>query len=148
MTSKRIPDPGLGYSIRVPERTPSGHPVEILTLDREGIHRVHARSPDESEVYFEVTSYPTLVDHDQAAVDQKSFLSTRSADARMTSSSRTLVHFLPATEFRFEGTLQGRYKVRRFVFVDSQIRTYRIVYDPRSGVNERILESLEVDDER
>jgi hypothetical protein len=137
---------GASYSIRIPEVAPSGQPVEILKFEREGIRRVHARSPDESEVYFEVTSYPMRVDHDEAAAEQRSFLAMRCADATMTSTSKTLLRSAPATEFRFEGTLQGRYKVRRFAFVDSRTRTYRIVYDPRSDVNERILESLEIDD--
>jgi hypothetical protein len=47
-----------------------------------------------------------------------------------------------ATEFSFEGTLGGQWKSRRFIFLDSALRTYRIIYDPRSTLNEQILASL------
>jgi hypothetical protein len=53
-----------------------------------------------------------------------------------------MVRSFRATEFGFEGTLGSQWKVRRFIFPDSALRSYRIIYDPRSTVNQQILESF------
>jgi hypothetical protein len=139
-----ITDAEHDFSIHVPDSTAAGAPIEVVRGEREGIRRVHAYSPDLCEVYFEVVSYPGHVDHERAIAEQKSFLARASSDGVTTPASRTLIQALAATAFRFEGNLQHMYKVRRFVFVDSRFRTYRVVYDPRSEVNERILESLRI----
>jgi hypothetical protein len=143
--STMISDPEHNWSTRVPDVTPSGQAVEILKGQREGMHRVHAHSPDECELYIEIVSYPTTIDHDVAVAEQKAFLSTRSSDSGIGETKRSEFHGFGATEFHFEGTLQGRWKVRRFVFVDSPIRTYRVIHDPRSDLNERTLESLVIE---
>lgn len=44
----------------------------------------------------------------------------------------------------FQGTLQNRWKERKFFFVDGPRRTYRIVHDPRSELNSKALQSLEL----
>ena len=145
-----MPDPTLiadeehNYSVQIPKVTPTGQSVEILEDQRDGVHRVHAHSPDLSELYFEIVSYPAQIDHDEAVAEQKGFLSRQSPDAAITATRRCAVGTSDATEFRFEGTLQGRWKVRRFVFMSTPNRTYRVIYDPTSAVNERVLESLVV----
>ena len=130
------------YSMRYPSVSPSGDNVEVLKDQKDGMHRIHVHSPDASAVYFEVVSFPTFVDHDKAAAGQQSFLSQNAENATISEMSEAVIHSYPAKEFRFEGTLQGRHKVRRFIFVDSPLRTYRLIYDPRSEVNERILDSI------
>jgi hypothetical protein len=52
------------------------------------------------------------------------------------------------TTFEFEGQLQGRFKRRRFVFVDGPRRMYRMVFDPTSAANWRVLDSLQWLDDR
>jgi hypothetical protein len=93
-------------------------------------------------LYFEIVSAPGLINHEQAVAEQKAFLSSQSSDAAITATKQSVVHSFGTTEFGFEGTLGGQWKVRRFIFLDSVLRTYRIIYDPRSTVNEHILDSL------
>jgi len=82
------------------------------------------------------------MNHEQAVAEQKAFLTRQSSDAAITATKQSVVRSSRATEFGFEGTLGGRWKVRRFIFLESALRTYRIIYDPRSTVNEQILASL------
>jgi hypothetical protein len=137
-----ITDSEHNYSVQIPNTTPKGQPVEILMDQHEGTHRVHAQSPDSSDLYFEIVSAPRLINHEEAVAQQKAFLSSQSSDAAITAAKHSLVGNFDATEFGFEGTLGGRWKVRHFIFLDSAVRTYRIIYDPRSQVNEQILDSL------
>lgn len=137
-----ITDTEHDYSLRIPTTTPTGQPVDIVKDQREGAHRVHAQSPDASELYFEILSAPGLINHEEAVAQQKAFLSSQSSDAAITATKQSEVHSFGTTEFDFEGTLGGRWKVRRFIFLDSALHTYRIVYDPRSEVNQQILDSL------
>ena len=130
------------YSLRIPTITPTGQGVAILKDEREGVHRVHAQSPDASELYFEIVSARGLLDHEQIIAEQKAFLTHQSSDAIITATKQSVVVSVRATEFGFEGTLGGQWKSRRFIFLDSALRTYRIIYDPRSTVNEQILDSL------
>jgi hypothetical protein len=51
---------------------------------------------------------------------------------------------LAGTGFDVRGTLQGRWKERRFLFIDGPTCTYRIVHDPRSASNERVLASMQI----
>lgn len=137
-----ISDSEGGFVFHAPDVTPTGQPVQILRDERDGVHRAHALSPDESELYFEVVSYPHHIDHREAAAQQKRFLAEHSSDGAYTTAQATTVKSLPATEFGFQGTLGGRWKVRRFIFVDTTARTYRIIYDPTSGLNLQVLDSL------
>jgi hypothetical protein len=143
-----IVDVEHNYSLRVPNTTPTGQPVEILKREHEGMHAVHALSPDESEVYFEIVSFSVLISHEEAVAGQRASLASRSPAAAITAMQRSVVRTWRASEFRFEGALGGRWKVRRFLFLDSAMRTFRIIYDPRSTMNEQILESLVLKTER
>jgi hypothetical protein len=136
------------YSLRIPTTTPSGQPVEILKDEREDAHRVHAQSPDASELYFEIVSAPGLLNHEQVVTEQKAFLTRQSSDAAITTTKQSVVRGFRATEFGFEGTLGGQWKIRRFIFLDSAVRTYRIIYDPRSIVNQQILDSFVIQEGR
>jgi len=137
-----ITDTEHNYSLRIPTTTPSGQPIEIVKDQRTGAHRIHAQSPDAAELYFEIVSASGLINHEEAVAQQKAFLSSQSFDAAITATKQSVVRSFAASEFGFEGTLGGRWKVRRFIFLDSALRTYRIIYDPRSTVNEQILDSL------
>jgi hypothetical protein len=142
--SVEITDSEFRFSFRVPEVTPKGQPVQILRDERDGVHRVHALSPDESELYLEVVSSPGLMNHEDVVGQQQRFLAEHSPDGSFTHASGTIVKSHPATEFSFQGTLGGRWKVCRFVFIDSDVRTFRIIYDPTSNLNAEVLDSLAI----
>jgi hypothetical protein len=137
-----ITDVEHNYSVRIPHTTPSGQPVEIVRSQQEGMHGMHAHSPDASEVYFEVVSYPGRIGCEEAVTGQRDSLASRSPDAALTPTKQSVVRGFDATEFRFEGTLDGQWKVRRFIFLDTALRTYRVICDPRFAANEEILGSL------
>jgi len=74
--AESITDLEHNYSLRIPNTTPRGQPVDILKDQREGAHRVHAQSPDDSELYFEIVSAPGLINHEEAVAQQKAFPTT------------------------------------------------------------------------
>jgi hypothetical protein len=137
-----IVDTEHGYSVSIPAATPRGQAVSIQTGERGGVHLMHAESPDLSELYFEVAAYPDVRDHAVLADGQRRFLTDQSADVEVTGTDKRVIGRFAGTGFDVRGTLQGRWKERRFLFVDGPSRTYRIVHDPRSPLNERVFASL------
>ena len=137
-----IDDRERGYSVTIPSTTPAGRAVSIQTGTQRGAHVMHAESDDQHELYFEVTTYPERRDHADLAAEQLAFLRDRSPDRRTTAPAPQRVGRFDGTTFDFAGTLQGRFKERRFLFVDANGRTYRVVFDPTSAVNECVLDRL------
>jgi hypothetical protein len=141
-TDETIHGEGFGYEVHIPSTTPGGQIVTICCGERDGTHIMHAESPDQSELYLEVTAYPDVRDHDRIAEGQQRFLIDHSADGKMSQVSVKRIDGHSGTWFDFRGTLQGRWKERRFLFINGPCRTYRIVHDPTSALNRRILAGL------
>jgi len=139
-----IVDTEHGYSVSIPATTPDGQAVAIQTGERGGVHLMHAESGDLSELYFEVAAYPDVRDHVALADGQRRFLTDQSADVEVSDTRGLVVGRFAGTGFDVRGTLQGRWKERRFLFVDGPTRTYRIVHDPRSPFNERVFASMRI----
>ena len=134
----------LGYAVWIPESTPNDQKVTIETRENAGVHTMHAESPDQSELYFEVTVYPSIIDHDTLARQQQKFLEEHSKGGTMTEIIQGTVGSHSGTTFDFRGTLQEKWKERRFLFVNSPKRTFRIVNDPTSTLNLEVLMSLKL----
>jgi hypothetical protein len=132
------------WRIPLPEVTPGAQPVTITRDRREDSALMHAESPDQSELYFEILCYQNLRDHGEAITAQHVFLAKHAKDQRIGAMTATTVKGLSATTFDFEGWLQGRWKVRRFLFVDAGGCTHRIVFDPTSRLNHDLLAALEL----
>ena len=139
-----IVDEARDYVVSIPELTPTGTPVQIQSSERLGAYIVHAQSPDQSELYFEVAAYAGFMDHNQLAEEERQFLQEHSSDGQLTSVHVGAVVGHRGTSYDFRGTLQGRWKERRFLILDGPRRTYRIVYDPTSALNEQVRRSLQV----
>jgi len=131
------------WSVALPGKTPNGQAVTIMRGERADSMLMHAESPDQSELYFEVLCYATVRDHGAAISAQQTFLAEHATDYRIGAAAPTMVNGLAATTFDFEGWLQGRWKIRRFLFVDAGGCTHRIVFDPTSTLNHDILGALE-----
>lgn len=131
------------WSVPLPETTPNGQPVTITRDARADSTLMHAESPDQSELYFEVVCYTAERDHGAAVTDQQTFLAQHAKDHRIGAAASTSLNGRRATTFDFEGQLQGRWKVRRFLFVDAGGVTHRIVFDPTSTLNHDVLAALE-----
>lgn len=134
----------LGYAVWIPESTPNDQKVMIASREKAGIHIMHAESPDQSELYFEVTTYPSIIEHEMLARQQQEFLVENSADGTMTELNQGTVGSHSGTTFDFRGTLQGKWKERRFLFVDGPHRTFRVVHDPTSTLNIEVLLSFKL----
>lgn len=138
----RIADPEGGFSIEIPDEAASGAPVELERDARDGARRLHAQTPDGSEIYVEVLAGASAVDHGLAIADQATFLRERATVETLTDAAPGLLAGRPASTFDFIGELGGRHRTRRFAFVDAGGRTYRIVHDPTSPANESIIRTL------
>ena len=134
------------YSVWIPVETPSGQKVAIQSGERDGRHMMHAETPDQSEFYLEVLAYEGRLNHSSLAEDQRQFLAEHSGDGTTSEPVIESIFDLSGTTFQFEGTLQGKWKVRKFLFVDGPNRTYRVVHDPRSELNKQAMQSLALRD--
>ena len=132
------------YRVWVPTETPNGQSVHVQCDERSGRHKMHAESPDQSEFYFEVLAYEGLINHSSLVRDLQTFLRENSADGTYSEASPGTLHHLEGTLFDFSGTLQNRWKVRKFIFVDGPNRTYRIVHDPTSPLNAQALQTVQL----
>jgi hypothetical protein len=141
---QNVVEKDFGYAVWIPASTPNDQRVTIETRENAGTHIMHAESPDQSELYFEVTAYPSIVDHEILARQQQQFLREHSDDGTMTEIIRGTVGNCSGTIFDFRGTLQGKWKERRFFFVNTSKRTFRVVHDPTSTLNLDVLSSLEL----
>lgn len=135
----------LGYAAWIPAATPGGQAVAVEKREQSGLHILHAETPDQSEFYFEITAYPDFREHLALARQQQDFLRQQSPEGTLGEIRQAALGDLPATTFDFRGRLQGRWKERRFLFVDGAARTYRVVHDPTSSLNVQALERLELD---
>jgi hypothetical protein len=142
MTTGAIDDLEHGYSVAIPSAAPSGNAVTMQTGVRRGAHIRHAETADQHEIYFEVTAYPARLDHTELVAEQTAFLHRNSPDGAVGSAVEGRVGRFDGTTFDYAGMLQGRFKQRRFLFVDAGARTYRVVFDPTSAHNARVLDSL------
>jgi hypothetical protein len=138
----RIVDSEAALAIEIPEWSPSGAAVAVEWNERDRRRRLHAQTPDASEVYVEVLVAPELVDHAASIADQMAFLRDRAIDPTLTEAVPGTCAGRPATTFDFAGELGGHSRIRRFAFVDAGGRTYRIVHDPTSPANAAILRTL------
>ena len=132
------------WVVALPQTTPKGQAVAIMRDERTDGALMHAESPDQSELYFEVLCYRDQRDHAAAVTAQQAFLAEHAKDHRIGATMSVTVNDLAATTFDFEGWLQGRWKVRRFVFVDARGCTHRIVFDPTSRLNHDVVATLKI----
>jgi len=138
-------DPEHGIAIDVPASAPSGAPVEVTEVHHDdGTHRLHAQTGDRSEVYVEVLSFPGRIDHRAALEDQRASLAARDPGGVVGPLRSDRLLDRPATGFEFDGVLDGQPRQRRFVLVDLGPRTVRVVSDPSSVLNEKIVATLRV----
>ncbi|MEM8860056.1 MAG: 2-oxo-4-hydroxy-4-carboxy-5-ureidoimidazoline decarboxylase [Chloroflexota bacterium] len=132
------------FSFQFPEHSSNSEPITIEKDKKDGDHRIHVYSAkDMQEVYFEVRSFSSFVEHDVLINKLETFLKEHSPSGSISNHLALAFQSFQGNEFRFEGQLQGFYKVRRFLFFDTDSRTFQIVYDPRSTVNDNILASFQ-----
>lgn len=134
--------PEYSYIVWIPEETLSGQTVSIELTEPDGGHKMHAETVDQSEVYFEVTAFAGIRKRAPMVGMMQKFLEQESPEGNQTQPVNGQVGHLTGTTFDFSGHLQGKWKERRFLWLDHAGRSYRIILDPTSKLNVEILGTL------
>ncbi len=125
--------PGFALQFQYPDTTPQGHAVEMDDV------RVHFRSYDSEEAYFEVSRYARL---SVAAVyeREKGFVTDQLQGGEVTELRAIALGAQPAHAFsiRWEG---GE---RVVILIEHQAYVYRFIYDPRSQLNRQVLATVKI----
>ena len=127
----RLADFGLAFGY--PRRTPSDGAVEFDDV------RLHARSADGKEVYFELSRHLDVT-ADEMYERERDFIVGRYG-AEVTPLTGTTIDSLPAQEYSASwGDTE-----RRFVVAEHGPWLYRVVYDPRSPLNVAVRDSVRIE---
>ena len=126
------------WAYDIPSRLAGGQSSETTRDCHEGMERAHSHSTDFATLYFEVVSYPNKVEHQPIIQQQQPAIANRFSNVTFTPVETFKFNGRPATEFTFESDE----KTRRFIFIDGDERSYRIIYNPLSNVNHEVLESF------
>ncbi len=125
--------PGAGMRVRYPLVTPQGRAVEA-----DGV-RVHVRSWEGGELYFEV-SKETGVTAQQQYERERAFLERSPSPPQVSGLTETVAAGRPAHQF----TAAWPDRDRVFTLIERDGVLYRMVYDPRSPLNAQIFATLEL----
>lgn len=123
--------------------TPEGHPVERAeeqAVDHRGdIERVHLTSRDSRELYVEVVRFRELAPQDEY-LQHRRYLDRRFGADAITPLTEMSLRERPAWTYGFRWDDEERSVLSLHVAGD----TYRVIYDPRSGLNNQVLATLTV----
>jgi hypothetical protein len=133
--------PEFPLRFRYPAVTPEGRVVERRDERRGDIVRVHLTTPDKGELYFEVTRFPCIAPADEYA-GHKPHLEKRFGAEAVSPLTETSFHGRPAWTYDFWWPEGERAAFLLPVGGD----TYRIIYDPRSSLNTRVIDTVSVID--
>lgn len=123
---------------RYPAATPLGHVVQKNESSLGDAFRVHLLSPESPEIYFEVTNYRMLSAR-QVYERHCQDLQARLDGVSITPLTACRWRARPASQYAFQWD-----QLRRTVLlIERKEGTLRILYDPRSSLNEQILSTLD-----
>lgn len=131
-------DPRFALGFQYPKITHQGHFVEWTESEEKDFVRVHFRSKDSREVYFEITKYQDL----SAQMEyqrHKENLEKRPEGFSVTDLKEIRWMSQPA----FEYSIKWSQAARVAMLIEAENLTYRILYDPYSPVNVQILLTLQ-----
>jgi len=124
--------------------TPQGHAVEQLeehVQDHRGdMERVHLSSPESGELYFEVARFRELAPQDDY-VSHAKYLAERFGPDSVSPLIETTVEGRPAWGY----SISSPDHERSVIMVHLAGDTYRLIYDPRSELNHRIIATLTIE---
>jgi hypothetical protein len=142
---ERLEHPGFSVAFSYPSVTPQGYLVERAAERVEDhpvagdFERVHLSSPDSGELYFELAHFADRTPVDEYRTHQPS-LAHRFGSNAVSS----------LTETTFGGRAAWTYDIkwdageRSVLLLAVGGSTYRVIYDPRSELNARVLATLTV----
>ncbi len=135
--------PGFRVQLSYPAITPRGCTVERADERVEGhpvagdFERVHLASRDSGELYVELVRFPDRSPHDEYGLHRPHLIERFGEDA-VTPLAETTLGERPAWSYSFRWDDGERAVLLLSVARD----TYRVIYDPRSELNERVLRTL------
>lgn len=127
----------LQVELIYPDPTPKGFEVVIHERKTDTSYRAHLISEGSDEVYFEVGVYPNLP-VTQAIELFLADVSKRIERLQAKEVKETTFADFPAYQF----SIQWPGKERVIMFIDKGEILYRIIHDPTSLINQKILESI------
>jgi hypothetical protein len=140
---QRFSNPRLGVEFSYPDPTPTGHEVERkeqhVQDERGEMERVHLSSPASGELYVEVARFAEISPQEEYA-NHRPYLEQRFGEGAVTALTQTTLLERPAWTYRIRWA-EGE---RSVLLLPLEGDTYRIIYDPRSELNEQVLATLAI----
>ncbi len=141
MSMRTVSDQNHGWQFQIPVITPGGQVTEVTRHEKQGSLLAHAHSPDYFELYFELVSFTGSVPARSLIPKLQGQLKDQFSEVTFTEIRQGDLLGFSTTEFTFSSTE----KTRRFIFVDGNKRTYRLIYNPLSPLNEIVLDSVRLE---
>jgi hypothetical protein len=130
-----------------PAVTPTGQAVERAEEEvddhRGHMERVHLSSPDRRELYVEVARFHGIEPEDEYQ-NHTPYLRQRFGDDAVTELTDTHFAGLRASTYSFQWDEDGRPMERAARLLHVAGDTYRVIYDPRSELNEQVLSTIAI----
>jgi hypothetical protein len=140
---QRFVNPRFAVEFSYPAVTPQGHEVERkeqrVEDDRGDMERVHLSSPASGELYLEVARFGGIAPQDEYA-NHRPFLERRFGRGSVTELAETTLLQRPAWTYG----IRWPEAERTVLLLHLEPDTYRIIYDPRSELNEQVLATLAI----
>jgi hypothetical protein len=130
-------DPRFDLLFEYPHLGADGEPVERMEIQNKELLRVHIRTPENRDVYFEISKYRSLTAKGEYQ-QHKDNLTKRFPEIEMTSLKETNLADVPAYSYSFEWATGSR----TVILVERGDGLYRILFNPDQQVNLQILSSL------
>jgi hypothetical protein len=113
--------------------------------NRGAMERVHVSSPDRRELYFELARFGGIAPQDEYA-NHKPFLEERFGARSVTPLTATSLHDRPAWTYAFHWDEQDGPMERTALLLQAGEDTYRVIYDPRSELNDQVIATITIQD--
>jgi hypothetical protein len=140
---QRFTRPRFALEFSYPPTTPRGQPVERNEQRRDDMERVHLSSPDREELYVEVARFTGITPQDEYA-NHKPFLEQRFGRDSVTGLAQTSLLDAPAWTYSIRWDEDGRPMERAVLLLQIGADTYRIIRDPRSGLNDEVMATIKI----
>jgi hypothetical protein len=138
---KRLARSDLGVELSYPDPTARGRPVQRDDEPFRRYPRVHLSSPDRRELYVELVRFDDLAPDDEYR-EHRALLEQRFGVDSVTALTETTFRGWPAWAYGFRWEEDGVPMERSALLLTVGGDTYRLLYDPRSELNARVLSGL------
>jgi hypothetical protein len=146
---ERFARPGFGLDFSYPAVTPHGQAVdrtEEHVVDHRGdMQRIHLSSPDRSELYVEVARFRGIAPEEEY-LNHSPYLKERFGADAVTELTGTTVLGREAWTYAFRWDEDGRPMERSALLLHVAGDTYRVIYDPRSKLNDEVIATIVITD--